>query len=303
MPEQTAPSAGHLLDHPRYAPFLEAGPHRLPGLRPLDPAGWLVVDPDYPAQMRERERLLAERHATVVDSLPDTAPACRELLDDALRYLQRRDDFRCGPERVIRPDGREVPIDGDAPLSTLGRLFAEDFCLLQPAAADGPYRLTAAVLCFPAGWRLADKLGRPLTAIHDPVPHYDAPLAARVDRVFASLRVGRPAWRSNWLLRPTATLFETPGGRRTPDADRDWRRYFLRTERQTLLRLPRSGAVVFGIKTSICPLGALDDGALRALYRALLALGGDAKRYTASGAGYDAVARQLGALPAVRATG
>jgi hypothetical protein len=44
--------------------------------------------------------------------------------------------------------------------------------------------LTAAVLCFPASWHLADKIGRPLTTIHVPVKVYDETLARRVQRLF-----------------------------------------------------------------------------------------------------------------------
>jgi hypothetical protein len=60
---------------------------------------------------------------------------------------------------------------------------------LPPRQARGGLRtpsLTAAILCFPASWTLAEKLGRPLGAIHGPVAGYDpgmaAPRAAHVRR-------------------------------------------------------------------------------------------------------------------------
>ena len=56
----------------------------------------------------------------------------------------------------------------------------EDLCLMQRGAAG--YRLVA-VVCFPAHWRLADKLGRPLEAIHEPVPGFGERLAPTVDRI------------------------------------------------------------------------------------------------------------------------
>ena len=69
-----------------------------------------------------------------------------------------------------------TPPDCD-PLELAGRLVQEDLCIIQDAA-DGP-RFTAAVLCFPSRWRLHEKLGQPLAAVHGPVPLYAERLAGR----------------------------------------------------------------------------------------------------------------------------
>lgn len=291
----------HLLDHPRYAPFLESKPSSLPGLRPLDHADWLTLDPDYSAQMIARRALLEQRRNDVLD-LDDSelaAAAARELLDllvaNALRYhgFQRSDLAAT----LRTPDGHTETLDNDTPLACAGRLFAEDFCLMLSAddGRDGEYRLAGAVLCFPSSWRLADKMRQPLTQIHDPVPEYDTALAACVNRVFHSLRVDRPAWRCNWLLHDSPDLY-LEQQRKKPDAALDdWQDFYLRTERQTLLRLPASGAIVFGIKTSICPLTALQTEQRAALRQAIQALSDEMKRYKHGGAGYDQAARQLAA--------
>jgi dimethylamine monooxygenase subunit A len=141
------------------------------------------------------------------------------------------------------------------PLALAGRLVQEDLCLLQ-RDQDG-YRLVAAVLCFPAHWRLSDKLGRPLDIIHDPVPGFGERLAATVDRFFASIQVARPVWRVNWSLVDQPTLFRPPEHRGHPrpiSAERAGSELWLRVERQTLRRLPGSGDVVFGIHTHVDPL-------------------------------------------------
>ena len=122
---------------------------------------------------------------------------------------------------------------------------------------EAGYRLVAAVLCFPAHWRLADKLGRPLELIHAPVPGFGERLAAPVDRFFGNIRVERPVWRVNWSLVDTPTLFLPPEHRGHPReiaAERAGEELWLRVERQTLRRLPRSGDVVFGIHTYVEPL-------------------------------------------------
>jgi len=122
-------------------------------------------------------------------------------------------------------------------------------------------------LCFPAHWRLADKLGRPLDVIHTPVPGFDARLARPVDRFFASLRVERPVWRVNWSLVDTPELFRPPELRARPkqvDAARAGEQTWLRVERQTLRRLPASD-VVFGIRTYVEPLAGVSPEVAQAL--------------------------------------
>jgi hypothetical protein len=109
-------------------------------------------------------------------------------------------------------------------------------------------------VCFPSHWRLADKLGLPAAAIHAPVPHYDEELRDRVDRFLARLRAGKGVQRRNLSVHSHDTLF-APEPHESPasfsdDPDAVW----LRSERQTLRRLPRSGAVLFTIRTQQCRL-------------------------------------------------
>ena len=103
-------------------------------------------------------------------------------------------------KEVRRPDGVRVPLDRADPMATLGHLVQEDLCLMEKRGQQ--HVLTAAVLCFPASWRLADKIGRPLTAIHAPVAEYDDALARRVQRLFDGVQPGRPLWRFNALAMP-----------------------------------------------------------------------------------------------------
>lgn len=267
-----------------YAPFLDPRTARAPGLSPLEPASWTVVHADFAGQMARREALLADRRDVVIGQTEDgTAPA-GELLADLLDHLGRMAGYSVGAEAVTRPDGADVPLDRADPLDTIGRLVAEDFCLLVPDRTVGEYRLVAAVLCFPSRWLLSEKLGRPLTIIHDPVPEYDAELARRVNRVFEALRVGRPLCRVNWLVHPTGELHLPAGADAKEDVTPDAQgRLFLRTERQTLTRLPVTGAVAFGIKTSVTPLRALSPEIAAGLAAALGGVAETSIAYRAGG--------------------
>lgn len=223
----------------------------LPGIAPLDPAAWLQVDDAYAAQMAERERLLATQRAAVLAIEPEAMPAAQELLEVVLAHLP--ESFTRKGEVVTRPDGVEVTLDRNDPMGTLGVLVQEDLCLLQKRGDE--HVLTAAVLCFPAGWRLADKISRPLSVIHVPIPEYDDNIGRRVQRLFDGVRPGRPLVRFNRLFHDDPTLFQ-PGPRRSnTDRANPATAPYLRSERQCLVRLPETAAVVFSIHTFVVERG------------------------------------------------
>lgn len=290
-----------LLDHAPYTPFdtpRTAGP---PGLSPMD--DWTVIHADYPAQMAYRAHLLAEHRDTVLAVQPSAEAAAEELLHAVLDHLSERPDFLCRPGRLTRPDGAEVAVDFERPLETLNHMVAEDWCILQRRDGDAEYRLQAAILCFPSRWLLSEKIGHPLTVIHDPVPDYDDTLARRVNRVFETLRPDRPLVRCNWLVHGDPELHR-PIGRFQKDHTREEPIHglFLRTERQSLVRLPKSGAVVFGIKTSITPLECLTQAAAAALLGQLTSLRQETLDYSERGDVFtdavEALRMRLGQIPA-----
>jgi hypothetical protein len=248
-------------------PFMDPRTARAPGLSPLDPARWLGADTDFAAQMAERDRLIAAALPGLWGAVPGAEAAVAELHAAVLGFLAADGRWRVTDRAVTRPDGITVPLDGPA-LPTLARLIQEDALLLLPG--EGEYRLVAGVLCFPSRWSLPEKLGRALTPVHGPVPHYAGGLAARVNRVFAAIRPETPLTRTNWTIHSTDTLHQPQGEGEQRPAPPPLRGWFLRTERQGLRRLPVTGAVAFTIKTTVVPLASLAPGA-RAALRPLVA--------------------------------
>lgn len=247
-------------------PWLDPRLARLPGMLPLDPEDWLVRDEAYAAQMAERDRLIAERGAEVHALLPEAMPAASELYEAILAQSAKL-GLRLEAAAATRPDGVRVPLDPGRPLLTLGRLVQEDLCLMQPGDAfghPGEHVLTGAILCFPASWTLAEKLGRPLVRIHAPVPPYDAGIARRVQRLFDAIRPDRPLWRMNWHPYASAALFH-PRREADPRPKPAGAPAYLRCERQCLVRLPRTGAVVFSIHTYVVETASLPAAARAAL--------------------------------------
>jgi hypothetical protein len=228
-------------------------PRPLPGIAPLSDGRWLRVDEAYAGQMAHRRRLISGRRGEVLWQSLEAGEACAEVMDEALKLLPSM-GFDVSRSRVVCPDGHEVDLAGDTPLALLGQIVQEDICVLQKVGAE--HVLTGANLCFPAYWMLSEKAGRPLVHIHGTVPDYDDNIARRVQRLFDGVQVGRPIWRHNRIWRDDPELFQ-PWSVTTPRglAPRPEVARYVRAERQSILRLPQSGAVVFSIHTYIAATG------------------------------------------------
>lgn len=230
-----------------HIPFAVDAARPLPGMQPMAAEDWLWVDDAYGGQMDLRRKLLADRRDAVLALDPAAVPAAIDLLDTVLDLMPG--SFTRREETILCPDGACVPIDRSNPLATLGQVFQQDFCLMEKRGAQ--HVLTGAVLCFPASWRLDEKFLRPLTGIHAPVDAYDAGLARRVQRLFDGVQDGRPLWRFN-LLPYTDPSLHQPRSENAPRAAvGEGAARYLRSERQCVLRLPRTRAVVFSIHTFV----------------------------------------------------
>lgn len=221
---------------------------RLPGLNPIAPGEWLIVDECYAEQMAYRMQLMRDRREVVHRLDPSAQAAARELLQEVLTELAERDDFQQAGDKIICPDGREVAINWDAPMITAGRLVQEDLVLMQKQGDE--HVLTGAILCFPASWSLAQKFMKPMTRIHAPVSEYTENIARRVQRLFDGIQVGRPMWRANYLVYADPDLHQPrTEEERRPSVTSGPR--WLRVERQGMKRLPETGAVVFSIHSYV----------------------------------------------------
>jgi len=244
-----------------FCPWMDPRTARLPGVMPVEGDDWLRMDDAFAAQMAERDRLFAAVPDRVHAQLDRGRPAAAELYDAILTRLAQVPGYRIGPGAAVRPDGVAVPLDPGQPLLTLGRLVQEDLCLMERDSDE--HLLTGAALCFPASWSLAEKIGRPLTGIHTPVPGYDGDIARRVQRMFDAIRVEQPLWRMNALVYVDPTLHQ-PRREADPRTDRSGGSY-VRSERQCFLRLPQTRAVVFSIHTYVVRIETLSDPARAAL--------------------------------------
>jgi dimethylamine monooxygenase subunit A len=196
-----------------------------------------VADEERDADLARKEHLAATRHAEVFRALPEAWEASVEVAADVSAAIGA----------ALAP--------GLHPLDAAGRAVQEDLCVL--VERPGAHVLVAGSVCFPSYWRLEDKMGRSLAEVHAPVPHYAAELDLRVERLLGRLRPGRAVWRRNWSIHDDPEYhLRAPGVPRPVTAPMG---LWLRSERQTLSRLPESGAVLFTIRTQQVPLEVLAD--------------------------------------------
>lgn len=251
-----------------YTPYMAKTSGQLAmALVPLDPKDWIEPDEHFAADLAEKERLLAERYPEVFIVLPEAQPGSEEVLELLADYLPAQFPNlyeRQGNQLHNRASGCtwDLAHSDRHPLDLAGRLVQEDLCLMQLEPESGHYRLVGASVCFPTRWCLADKIGDTVGPIHAPVPGYEAQLSSTMDRFFARLKTERPVWRVNWSIVDDPALYLPRGhGRRERDygitAENAGEKLWLRMERQTLRRLPRTQDVLFTIRIYVQPLHTL----------------------------------------------
>ncbi|MXO50806.1 DUF3445 domain-containing protein [Erythrobacter gaetbuli] len=172
------------------------------------------------------------------------------------------------------PQGIQISPEGEAPgaelaamldlsggLPEAARTHHEDMCLLTLREGDDQYRLVGAAVAWPSDWTPADKMGLPLRALHAPIQGYEEQLASGVDHFMAKLKAGAIYGRCNWFIAATGErrwVAQPPAqafAHVTPDNAGET--LFVRSERQTLRRLPETGAILFTIGIYVSPLGEL----------------------------------------------
>ena len=227
------------------------------GLVALQLKDWIEADEYFYDELKEKKQLLISNYPEVFASRPGSLPAQTEVLALALKHMEKYCPgvLTIEQDEVILPKLKwkfRISDFEEAPLDLCGRFVQEDLCLMAPGP-DG-YTLEAASLCFPARWRLMDKMGLPMSGIHKPVPDYSEKLSRPVDSFFNRIDVDRPVWRVNWSLTTDPTMFQPVRQKHCASelsitSKNAGDMVYMRCERQTLRRLPYTGWILFTIKT------------------------------------------------------
>ncbi len=248
---------------------------------------WFEFDDRYAQEMAEKQRLMSTIRGEVFAAMAESDAARTEALELVTAALtSHHPDWFALDGKLLANHltGERWDVRLVDPLELAGRLVQEDLCIVQNRR-EGPM-FTAASLCFPSRWRMLEKIGKPLAAVHGPVPLYADRLSGPVDRFMRHLKPGHIASRLNWSVLDDPALFQ-PGGKWRVEASTEitmenaGSRVFLRVERQTLRRLPVTDAVLFGIRVHVYAIEQVIDRPERAveLASAINALPGDIQHY------------------------
>lgn len=157
-------------------------------------------------------------------------------------------------------------------MRSLGSAWEPDLLLLRSQTSAAQPMLVAGCVCFPSSWALEEKIGRPLDTIHAPVPTLNDQFANPVQQFLARMKPGISWERINWGLSRSPELNQHPS-RQLPrlNSTVNLEEVWFRAEYQSLVSLPKTSGVLFGIRLIIEPLSkfqsdrAFLDGLSRAI--------------------------------------
>ena len=268
------------------------------GLRTMQWDDWIELDSDFPRFHADKTRRLAERGSKCVRTAPEAFPAALELLSELSSYLPERYPSLYRPTKngLINLLTQETfnltfPPLAEDPMALAARLVQDDLAIMIEKP-DGQYYLLAGAILLAGFWRLEDKFGMPLSEIHTSgdVPQFKEKLEKGMLNFFRRIKPSDPVLRNNYFIQVDDDLAwshsigseDSEGiGWATAEKNKAIEHHYFRSERQSLRRLPKSGGVVFTIRTYFHPITdiAEEDYVPGRLASAVRSWGDDVVRY------------------------
>lgn len=235
-----------------YPPPTDGKPFRLNmGLRALSDSDWLEGGDDLGRQIPERLALAVESRDVVYQELPGYRAAITELVNRITNNLTKFHQIQYQRQANILihlPTHTEVDLESPTVLLDLASIIGEDLVLLS--REENEWKIVAGAVLFPSRWRLSEKIGKGMDAVHTPVPGFASALAPYMTATFDKISADRAVWRKNWSLHSTEDLHQ-PTSIHKPATPEN---YWWRTERQTLTRAECGEFLFFTIRNRAEPL-------------------------------------------------
>ena len=242
------------------------------GICRLDLNDWIEIDNQWIRYHKEKvARLTGERASRLCKTAPEAYDAALETMELLSEYLVCRYpslfefEFN-GTQKQIRitMTGESYPIYSNDPLRCAAFLIQDDLALMIEGN-DGQYYLKAGAIPLPGFWRLEDKFNMSLTEIHTSgeVPKFREKLQQSMERFFQKMVPERAVVRYNYSIQTDGELAWSKSlgsedmfgiGRKDARKNPPIESIHFRCERQVLRRLPRSGAILFTIRTYFHPV-------------------------------------------------
>ncbi|WP_421789788.1 heme-dependent oxidative N-demethylase subunit alpha family protein [Hyphobacterium sp.] len=227
------------MTRPPYTPFYHGPPRFEVGLRRIAPELWLSPDPEEHWLALKSERL---------DADPSLYYRAREDAAEAELETLERIESAMGNTRSDRVEPA---------LIAAGRLVSDDLVVMENHGAG--WVATSLLLTQPTFFSLGDSFDRELHQLHAPVPGGSPDLAGKITRVFDRMPAGEVFERFNWTVQLGEERW-WPHGSAMRDQlsnlplDQAINVLTLRVERQTLIRLEKTNAILFCIRVCLDPL-------------------------------------------------
>lgn len=229
------------------------------------PDKWLAPDQEYQEQMGIRKALFQKRPDDILKVLPQEASkvneAAQEFLEMTASHLttQFPNSFvREGDTIKALQTGVTVNIDpksGGHPLEKLGLLIQDDVTV-NLKNSEGKVIMAGGFLATPTNWALQDFIGMDVHAIHAGVPEYENRLKKTVEGAVERGVRGKCIGRNNWFLvtNPELALpsYRTSTFKEATITEANvGQNVFLRSELESIINLPKSGATIFTIRPRV----------------------------------------------------
>ncbi|KAL2061008.1 hypothetical protein VTL71DRAFT_9060 [Oculimacula yallundae] len=256
-----------------YRPFRHGPYHITMGLRNMNWDEWIELDNHYLKYHADKAKRIEERGSKCSYTDPSAFDGACELLEELCSYLPERypslyKSTPVGMNNLVTGETFNIverPLFED-PMQMAARMTQDDLAIMFEKE-DGQYYLLAGSILLAGFWKLEDKLGMPLSEIHTSgnVPGYKTKLEKGMMNFFRRVQPNGPVQRNNYFIQvddslPWSTSIGSEDG---AEGTYGWfsaseqtaiENHYFRSERQTLRRLPRSGGVVFTIRTYFHPI-------------------------------------------------
>ncbi|KAK4498298.1 hypothetical protein PRZ48_010956 [Zasmidium cellare] len=288
-----------------YRPFRHGPYHITMGLRSMPWDDWIELDNQYLHFHALKKSRIAERGPSCCRTDPDprVQDGALELLEELAAYLPERypsmfvktavgiDNTVTNESYDIRPEHLTLNHEKHSAI-TLSALLIQDDLAIMYERPDGQYYLLSASILLAGFWRLSDKFGMPLSQIHTSgdVPGYKEKLEKGMMNFFRRVQPEKAVVRNNYFVQVDEDLAWSHSIGSEDSSDISWstasknkaiQHHHFRSERQSLRRLPRSGGVVFTIRTYFHPIAEIceERGVPGRLASAVRSWGEDVARY------------------------
>ena len=153
----------------------------------LETDWWIELESTYKSRITQRKSLYEEHGESVLQWLPGSELACKELMEMVLRYICARypQHFNLAADKKTFENNilnTTQDVSAKHPLLVLLDNVPEDFAIMLRNPETGIYHFRAGMICSALGWNLGSKIGMALHEIHAPIPEYKEKMQFSMDR-------------------------------------------------------------------------------------------------------------------------